>query len=61
MIKHSKCCNAPLIGLHSSNTKICSKCMKEVPWPVEEGQEPTLRNIEPYDKQEITDEQNTNI
>jgi hypothetical protein len=41
--KPSKCCpGAVLVPLHSTNTKICTGCKTEVPWPLEPGQKPTF-------------------
>lgn len=41
--KSSKCCEGEkLVPMHSTNTKICTGCKSEIPWPLEPGQVPTL-------------------
>ena len=41
--KPSKCCEGELlVPLHSTNTKICTGCKLEHPWPLEAGQKRTF-------------------
>lgn len=41
--KPSKCCPGEgLVPLHGSNSKICTGCKSEIPWPLEPGQVPTF-------------------
>ena len=37
-----KCRSAALILLYSVNLKICSECMTEIPWTLDEGQKSML-------------------
>ncbi len=40
--KESKCCPGELlVPMHSTNTKICTGCKIEQPWPLEPGQRRT--------------------
>lgn len=41
--KPSKCCEGELlVPMHSTNTKLCTGCKKEQPWPLEPGQKGTF-------------------
>lgn len=43
LCKPSKCCEGELlVPLHSTNTKICTGCKLEHPWPLEAGQKRTF-------------------
>ena len=42
--KLSQCCPGEhLVPMHGTNTKLCTGCKIEQPWPLEPGQKPTFK------------------